>query len=191
MYTGKRGNIENLRRLAYNATPAQVDAALSWYPAARVYCAEAASELGVRTPVFTAVTAAISCMRSWVRNIADAAALTTWYAAGLDYRSAPIPKPAGCGPLRMAYRVLWADDPGELSGPKVRAFFACISWPECNEVVIDSHAYAAWIGSGAGSLTFAPGARRACAADYRALARELQIPAPATQALIWIVHKAQ
>ena len=191
MYTSVTGSIENLRTLADMATPAQIDAALGWYPSAKTYCAEVADELDLTFDVFTAVTAAISCMRPWVRNIADATALVTWCRAGLDYRTAPIPKPAGMRPLLTAYRILWANSPDELSGPKVVPFYRCICDPCCDQVVIDSHAYGAWADLPAGSWGFSPGARRACAHDYRALAADLQIPAPAAQALIWIVRKAQ
>jgi hypothetical protein len=185
-------SLTNLIELFERATPQQVIEGLAWYDQAHLMACDLRDRYGVSLDVAAGVVAALSPRNRWERNAADARNLVAAQAAGTN----PMAVPAATFNRNKAraVQILRAGTRhGVLSGLKVCAFADCIEDPTCDTVVVDSHAYNAWVGhrvivNGTGPR-ITPRRYWECAADYRRVAAMRSIRPPQAQAIIWLAWK--
>jgi hypothetical protein len=182
---------QNLLDLWDLATKSERAAGLAWYRVAHDQAAAIAVDTGLSMPVVSAVIAALSPRCKWERNIVDAENMCRAYVNGFD------PRTVSVGTFNRnkdrAAGILEQNDPDLLSGPKVNAFAHCIADPGCREVVVDSHAFNAFVGERAISGMTGPrihNARYIRTSDaYVEVAQELGILPMQAQAVIWLTWK--
>jgi len=173
-----RPRTSNILAVLGQATVAELDEGLNWYREAHAL----AHRLDPTSPEHAAgVIAAMSPITPWERNVHLALrAYEDGEASGTLGRN-----------VEKANRILRGEHPLDvLSGDKVRAFFACIAYPETADTVcIDRHAF----DIAHGRITNDPtrgalsrkGAYAAVARAYVRAGEAAGYSAPAVQAITW------
>lgn len=174
---GTRGSVDNLRSLLNQATEAERTSA--WYATAREQIRTVAVHYGLSFDTVARMVAVLSPRCAWRRNIEAAVSVI---------QGEPLGGLLGANVVK-AQRIL-AGDHDALRGPKVTRFYTNLVCPGLDdEVTVDSHAVGAWLDLPLGSYIFPEDVYHACADDYRALAREVGMPAKDVQAIVWEVRK--
>lgn len=116
------------------ARPEELSEGLAWYETANTFAEGLATKHDISIEAASGIIAALSPQVLWERNMTLAESLC----AGKRKL------PALGANVNKAKRILRGDDPLDvLGGNKVRAFYACIVYPETTDAVcIDRHAYA-------------------------------------------------
>jgi hypothetical protein len=185
-------SLRELESVFDQATPQDVIAGMRWYDEAHRFARHLASKYGVSLDVAAGVIAALSPRSKWERNIQDAENVIAAYVRGKDPMEVP------CGTFNhnkeRAVEILSAGTRhGILSGEKVCAFADNIENPRTDTVVVDSHAYNAWLGEraiiGEHGIRITPKRYRETAEGYRQLANQVGIAPNQAQAIVWLAWK--
>lgn len=172
------------------ASPECVERGLDWYRLAYAEAQYIAAASGVRVDQAAAIIAALSPQVSWGYNLEWALRV-----AQGDYR--PGGFSANLGKAR-AIRESDSDPLDILSGPKVRAFYACIlNAGHTADVVIDRHAYDLAEGTRGAHVSLTPRRILATQESYQRAAQRLADTGEATltacqlQAITWLAWRAR
>jgi hypothetical protein len=132
---------ENVLRAYSAATDAERSIGLNWYADAHAAAVTLSERHAVSVDTACGVIAALSPGNEWGKNILDADALLSAWNAG---RRLPVVGTYGMRNVIKARRILAGEHPLDVlppTGPKVRAFYKCISEPTLSDAVtIDRHA---------------------------------------------------
>lgn len=169
--------------------PAETKAeGLQWYAKANGLVGLLAEAHGVDTLIAAAVLAILSPNTSWTQSLIDADnVLKTWRDKRPSHWATVTTYDAN---KQKAFDLLTgAKTPEEcIRGPKVRAFFHNLLG-DLDAVTIDSHALNAWAGRRIAGASLHTPRRittiRQCEADYRMLARWVEVKPAQAQAAIW------
>jgi hypothetical protein len=173
-------SVERLVACFRSATAQDRADGATWYAAARAEAEHAAATFGCSVPAAAGVIAALSPLREWGANVADAWACIREHAAGR-----PIPWCHYADNLKKVARILAGEPPLDvLGGPKVRAFYAAIMGSP-NAVTIDRWAQVAALGYRPGP-TPSPAQYAALAATYTEAAARVGIAPAIFQATVWV-----
>jgi hypothetical protein len=187
MYSPQTRRILALYR---SASPECVARGLDWYRLAYAEAQYIAADAGIRIDQAAGIIAALSPQVSWGWNLEWAARVAHGdYTPGGFY--------ANLGKAR-AIRESDSDPLDILSGPKVRAFYACILTAGATaDVVIDRHAYDLAEGTRGAHVSLTPCRIRATQDSYRRAARRLHETGEAElspcqlQAITWLAWRAR
>lgn len=179
------------------ASDDEIAEGIDWYSAARTFALGLASRYDLTAEAAAGVIAAISPRLRWDLNMAYADSLVKTGNAPLLFTN-----------KAKALAILAGEDPttvlacpactrGETShectGPKVRAFFACIIDPSSDAVCVDRHAFDVAYGRVTDEKTRKALDRKGgydrIASAYRAAAVKLGLVPSVLQAITWVVWR--
>jgi hypothetical protein len=160
-----------------------------WYCIAHDACQTIADKHSMPLHAVAGIVAALSPGLEWSRNLAQADAFITSNGQGVY-------GVYGRKNTVKARRILEGQDPNAvLSGPKVRAFYACILDPTTDAVVIDSHAWCAGMnrthGRWNGTVRVTDNRSQWMARNYAHAAQHVNVSPAAFQAVVWLTWKRQ
>jgi hypothetical protein len=173
------GSVDNLVAVYEAADQETREAGARWYDDAYRELTRYCSEYPLSMRQVAAITAVLSPSLSWEFNLR---AVATVLAGG---------KPTGYGAnVEKARRVLAGEDPNAVvSGDKVRAFYEnLLDWRIAPTAVVDRHMIRAWLAlhDQRGGFTCGPGMMKKAAADIAAAAKQVGLPFPQFQAIVWM-----
>ena len=133
MLTYKRA-VNNLTKIAKQASQENWTQGKAWYPAARAFCLVLSNRTGLSVDQIVGILAALSPQCSWEENKRATEELVLSGTIGVT-----VCYPAN---VKKAKRILQGEDPAlVLGGFKVRAFFNNILYPNTSQdVTVDTHA---------------------------------------------------
>lgn len=174
---------KNIEKVLAMATPEERDYWTRWYPGAHAIAWRLAKRYNVSLAVAAGVLAALSPQEDWVNNVAlaNAALAGDW----------PNVKTLGLS-RRKAWTLINERDFSAIRGDKVHRFFMSIYSPQQfqNEVVVDTHAAAIWLGRRLGKVPSISAAIRAkMDMDYKAAAATFGMTPQGAQALSWVLWR--
>jgi hypothetical protein len=170
----------NIMRVWGNATERDLNEGMEWYSTAHTFCRGLVGRYGITIEQAAGVTAAISPLLSWEKNLLFADTLVQTGDAPCLKRN-----------VRKAQAILEGVDPLDvLGGHKVRSFYDNILQPDTsNEVTIDRHAFDVAVGCVTNDQLRKQldrkGMYRAFAQLYRDAAADLGVMAHQVQAVTW------
>lgn len=212
-------SIKNLLSLYAEATDAEMQAGINWYPQARERAEEISSLYSLPLETVIKVAAALSPKCKWENNMDSAEWVIreffsgchipdySEYAEGKVYlqrtpnadpskrvlaEDGRISAPPAGGLKSSVIKALWILQGIDcLSGPKVNDFYECIlNWENYLGACIDSHAIQAWFGSlKGGTYGVPPTFYRIVRADYIKAAEKVGLSPLQFQAVLWLVKK--
>ena len=180
--------VKNLMSTFSAANETELNHGCAWYRVAHEACQTIADKHSMSLRAVVGIVAALSPGLEWSRNLAQADAFITNNGEGIY-------GVYGRKNTVKAQRILAGENPDDvLSGPKVRAFFACILDPSTDAVVIDSHAWCAgmqrthgrWNGVRVTDTRYQWMARH-----YAHAAKRMSVSPAAFQAVVWVTWKRQ
>lgn len=185
-----------VRALYDRATPAQRRAGEAWYPDARREAKRLADEYGLTVQQAAGVTAALSPLREWTANKADAQTLLQSVIHGTADPSiakllqANVTKATDIAKGADPRDVLWSG-----KGYKVRSFYSNILDPTSREVTIDTHMLRVLLkdqsiaSHGYGAIAGSVGRYAAFRQAILDVADKRQVAPAVVQAIVWLVQK--
>jgi hypothetical protein len=180
--------VKNLVHTFDDADETELKHGYDWYRIANSACQTIADKHSMSVRAVVGIVAALSPGLEWTRNLAQADAFITSNGEGVY-------GVYGRKNTIKARRILAGQDPDVvLSGPKVRAFFACIIDPTTDAVVIDSHAWCAGLNRTHGrwsNVRVTDTRYRWMARHYKHAAKRVSVSPAAFQAVVWITWKRQ
>jgi hypothetical protein len=178
--------LKNLMSTFSDANETELKHGCAWYRVANDACQTIADKHSMPLRTVAGIVAALSPGLEWTRNLAQAEAFISANGEGVY-------GVYGRKNTIKAQRILAGENPdGVLSGPKVRAFFACIMDPRTDAVVIDSHAWCAGINRTHGrwsNVRVTDTRYRWMARHYARAAKRVSVSPASFQAVVWITWK--
>jgi hypothetical protein len=180
------------------ATPELRRAGEAWYPDARNEAARLAKEYGISTQQAAGVIAALSPLREWAENKGDAERLLRSVVNGTadpaiaKLLQANVDKAVAIAKGADPRDVLWSGE-----GYKVRSFYSNISDPTSREATIDTHMLRILLADNSirskdyDKIAGNKGRYDAFRQAIFDVADKARIPPAATQAIVWLVQKAE
>lgn len=174
---------KNIEKVLSMATPEERDYWTKWYPGAHAIAWRLAKKYNVSLAVAAGVLAVLSPQEDWVNNVAlaNAALAGDW----------PNVKTLDTS-RQKAWTLINERDFSAIRGDKVHRFFMSIYSPEQfqDEVVVDTHAAAIWLGRRVSEIpSISPAVRAKMDADYKAAAAAMGMTPQGAQALSWVLWR--
>lgn len=182
-YKGKRGvGQQNIEAVLAMATPEEIDYWRHWYKMAHREAVRLAVKHKVPILKAAAVIAVLSPQEDWTHNLelADAALAQDWHNVNTLVTS-----------RQKAYSIVVNDDYSAIRGPKVFPFFLSVYDPQKfqEEVVVDTHAAAIWLGLRQSVPGIPDKARAQMVKDYAAAGAQFGLNPQEAQALAWVLWR--
>jgi hypothetical protein len=131
----------NVLWLLEQADAQSVEDGMAWYSDAHQWAEYKAMQYGVDTEVVAAIISALSPRNEWSRNLADTDRLLMCYDRG-DHSYDLVKSATFRKNVVRAWMVREREDPTiVMTSPKTRAFVNNITWPEGDDVTVDTWAY--------------------------------------------------
>lgn len=174
---------KNIEKVLAMATPEEREYWTRWYPGAHAIAWKLARKYDVPLDVAAGVLAVLSPQEDWINNVAlaNAALAGDW---------------ANVGTLGASREKAWSlineRDFSVIRGDKVHRFFMSIYDPQRfqDEVVVDTHAAAIWLGRRVSEIpSISPTVRAKMTQDYRAAAKNMGMTPQGAQALSWVLWR--
>lgn len=181
----------NLVDVYAQATTQEIQEGMAWYYQAHEIVSELADKHTMPVRVVAGAMAALSPRVRWSNNVKDTETLLDAWEKG---ETEDISLSAFRRNKAKALSIIEGQTTEPLSGQKVCAFAECIADPDnAEEVVIDSHAFNAWLGEraicGGKGPSVTKKRYRQAADDYRMLAKIMGIAPSQAQAIVWLAWK--
>ncbi len=203
-WRAKTGNTREVmasrvRALYDRATPEQRQAGAAWYPDAHKEAERLANEYGVTPQQAAGVIAALSPLREWSENKADAERLLTAVLHGTadpaiaKLLQANVEKAMAIAKGADPRDVLWSGE----GGYKVRSFYSNLNDPAGREATIDTHMLRVLLADqsiashGYGAIAGNKGRYDAFRQAIFDVADKAHALPSAVQAVVWLVQKAE
>lgn len=173
----------NIEAVLAMATPEEIDYWRHWYKMAHREAVRLAVKHKVPILKAAATIAVLSPQEDWMNNLALADA-----ALGQDWHNVS----TLVGSRQKAYSIVVNDDYSAIRGPKVFPFFLSIYDPQKfqEEVVVDTHAAAIWLGLRQSSVPGISDSTRAkMVRDYAAAGAQFGLSAQEAQAVSWVLWR--
>jgi hypothetical protein len=164
-----------------DATETDTITGATWYADAFEHAERIADQCGASVQSVAGAIAALSPLREWDRNVADAEQVASTFSTGGE-----VPMLHFGQNLDRACKCLSGNNPDDvLGGPKVRAFYAAIMG-DWSSVTIDRWAVQAAKGQAARTGTPSAAQYRDLQAAYTEAARSVGLEPAVFQAIVWV-----
>ena len=175
---------KNIEKVLSYATPEEKEYWTRWYPGAHALAWKLAKKFDQPLNIVAGVLAVLSPRTDWINNVGFASA-----ALAGNWEEVRTISPEN---ERKAWSLINEGDFSVIRGDKVHKFFQSIYDPQRfeNEVVVDTHAAAIWLGRRVGEIpSISPTVRAKMTEDYRNAAKTFGITPQGAQALAWVLWR--